>query len=122
MEVPIYDLMQISREQQALAAYAVGLREAARHALDECVDLIGTEEGKRLRNALSLPLPDAAREVEQWRESAELLDDWGAKWEAYCTAPTDTDEKEREAFIDADFKLRRYARELAALRAAKAGK
>jgi hypothetical protein len=69
--------------------------------------------------ALSLPLPAAAANVAAWREKAERLDDWAAKWEEYCVTPTDADEKEREAFIDADLKLRRYARELRAARGAK---
>jgi hypothetical protein len=77
--------------------------------------LIADHKQRTLRQAaLALPLPDAAENVEQWREKAERLDDWAAKWEEYCVTPTDADEKEREAFIDADLKLRRYARELRA--------
>ena len=62
-------------ERDALALQNLRLREAIRNALDECVDLISTDEERRLEAAVSLPLPDAAREVEAMREKAGLLDE-----------------------------------------------
>ena len=106
-------------ERDALALQNLRLREAIRNALDECVDLISTDEERRLEAAVSLLLPDAAREVEAMREKAGLLDEWATTWFAYldCSASYEEEKRHDIAHENAKAKIRSYYS--AALRAAK---
>lgn len=108
----LFENEELKAERDTLAGLVAKLRGAAQYALEECVDLIGTEEGKRLQTALSLPLPDAAERVKAWREKAELLD-------MLLTLPQFCEETCLHFANTFDPKLDAQEQALAALRAAK---
>jgi hypothetical protein len=67
-------IAELQSERVALAWQNVELRGAVQYALEECVDLIGTEEGKRLETVLAIPPPDASANVAEWKQKAEEFD------------------------------------------------
>lgn len=131
--------MQAIQERDALAAQNLALREA----LEEIDGYAGGADSvlddqyvtERRQAALALPLPDAAREVEQMREKAGLLD-WLIKHGFHNADVSIGDDEDRKPIVyfritfeiseprdwpKYDDEEWRDSEVLAALRAAKAG-